>query len=141
MFERYQFFSRAQSSGEAIELFVTDLKKKSLTCEFGDLRERESLIRDRIVCRVTSQQLKERILREVDLTLEKAIALTRADEETKKQMKQMNAATSAEYVDNLNNKSKASISNRKSQKTGTNYPTRVEQNRKNPNQEMCSLRL
>ena len=29
VFERYQFFSRAQSSGEAIELFVTDLKKKS----------------------------------------------------------------------------------------------------------------
>ena len=60
VFERYQFFSRAQSSGEAIELFVTDLKKKSLTCEFGDLRE--SLIRDRIVCGVTSQQLKERML-------------------------------------------------------------------------------
>ena len=122
MFERYQFFSRAQSSGDAIELFVTDLKKKSLTCEFSDLRE--SLIRDRIVCGVTSQQLKERMLREVDLTLEKALALARADEETKKQMKQMNAATSAESVDNLHNKSKASISNRKSQKTGRNCHTR-----------------
>ena len=65
------------------------------------------------------------MLREVDLTLEKAIALARAEEETKKQMKQMNAATSAESVDNLHNKSKVSISNRKSQKTGTNYPTRV----------------
>ena len=88
MFERYQYmyFSREQSSGEAIEPFVIDLKKKSLTCEFGDLRE--SLIRDRIVCGVTSQQLKERMLREVDLTLEKAIALARADEETKKQVKQ-----------------------------------------------------
>ena len=64
------------------------------------------------------------MLGEVDLTLEKA----RADEETKKQMKQMNAATSAESVDNLHKKSKASISNRKSQKAGTIYPTRVEQN-------------
>ena len=66
------------------------------------------------------------MLREVDLTLEKAIALAQADEETKKQMKQMNAATSAESVDNLHNKRKSSISNRKSQKTGTNYPTRAE---------------
>ena len=71
------------------------------------------------------------MLREVDLTLENAIALARADETTKKQMKQMNAATSSESVDNLHNKSKSPISNRKSQKTGTNYPTRAEQNQHN----------
>ena len=100
-----------------------------------------ALIRDRIVCGVISQQLKERMLREVDLTLENALALARADETTKKQMKQMNAATSSESVDNLHNKSKSPISNRKSQKTGTNYPTRAEQNqhnqkeKKNPNQK------
>ena len=139
VFERYQFFSRAQSSGEAIELFVTDLKKKSLTCEFGDLRE--SLIRDRIVCGVTSQQLKERMLREVDLTLEKAIALARADEETKKQMKQMNAATSAESVDNLHNNFKQKISEdrHKSSNKGRTKPAISKE--KNPNQEMYSLRL
>lgn len=51
-YERYQFFSRTQTSREAIELFVTDLKRKSLTCKFSDLRE--SLIRDRIVCGVLS---------------------------------------------------------------------------------------
>lgn len=102
VFERHQFFSRTQNVGEAIDLFVTDLKKKSLTCEFGDLRE--SLIRDRIICGLASQHLKERMLRETDLTLEKAIALARADEETKKQLKQMTNTASPESVDNLHRK-------------------------------------
>ena len=82
------------------------------------------------------------MLREVDLTLEKAIALARADEETKKQTKQMNAATSAESVDNLHNKSKASISNRKSQQKSNKGRTKPAISKeKNPNQEMYSLRL
>ena len=40
-------------------------------CAFGTLEE--ELIRDRIVCGVISEKVKERLLRERDLTLDKAI--------------------------------------------------------------------
>ena len=46
-----------------------------------------TVIRDRIVCGVTSDRVKERLLREQDLTLDKAIQICRAVEVSKKQMK------------------------------------------------------
>ena len=47
IYERLVFNQRNQKEGERIDNFVSELKRLSLTCEFGDLRD--SLIRDRIV--------------------------------------------------------------------------------------------
>ena len=55
------------------------------TCEFGDLKD--SLIHDRIVCGINSQAMKERLLREPDLSLSKATDMCRASEISKKQIK------------------------------------------------------
>ena len=41
------FNQRNQKDGERIDDFVSELKRLSVTCEFGGLRD--SLIRDRIV--------------------------------------------------------------------------------------------
>jgi len=46
--ERHKFNTRNQQVGESIDQYVTDLKTKAQTCEFGTLKD--SLIRDRIVC-------------------------------------------------------------------------------------------
>jgi hypothetical protein len=62
---------RSQSSEETIDSYVTDLKHKAKDCEFGDLTD--SLIRDRIVCGIRDDNVRARLLREADLTLEKAI--------------------------------------------------------------------
>ena len=35
--------------GETFDSFVTDLKNLAKTCEYGDLKLKESLIKDRIV--------------------------------------------------------------------------------------------
>ncbi len=63
------FFTRAQGTREKIDAYVTDLKHKAKDCEFGDLTD--LLIRDRIVCRIKYDNVRARLLREADLTLEK----------------------------------------------------------------------
>lgn len=63
---RHVFFMRSQGQTESIDAYVTDLKNKAEDCEFGELRE--SLVRDRIVCGIKDDQLRARLLREVDFT-------------------------------------------------------------------------
>ena len=47
-YERHVFNTRNQKAEESIDQYVTDLRTKAKTCEFGTLCE--SLIRDRVVC-------------------------------------------------------------------------------------------
>ena len=84
-YERHKFFTRNQLSGESFDQFVTELRTKAATCEFGDLRE--SLIKDRIVCGIADDSLKERLLRVADLDLKKATDICRAAEYSKSQIK------------------------------------------------------
>ena len=58
------------------------MKSRSHHCEFGTLKE--SLIRDRIVAGIKDAKVRERLLRETDLSLDKAISICRASEATKK---------------------------------------------------------
>ena len=84
--ERHVFNTRNQCDGETIDQYVTDLKTKAQTCEFKDLKD--SLIRNRIVCGIHCDKMLSRLLREPDLTLQKAIDICRANETTLSQMKQ-----------------------------------------------------
>ena len=86
-FERHLFNNRKQGSTETIDAYVTELRILSSSCEFGELRD--SLIRDRIVCGVNSESVRLRLLRETDLTLQRAIDLCRASELSEKQVKQI----------------------------------------------------
>ena len=79
-FLRYKFFSYRQSEGQCFDNFVTELKKLSKECEFSALQN--SLIRDMRIG-ITDSYLRERLLREPDLTLDSALKLGHAYEETK----------------------------------------------------------
>ena len=79
--ERYRFNTMTQQPNETIDEFFTALKKISKNCKFGDLED--ELLKDRIVVGVRSQSLKERMLREQDLKLEKALNICRAEEQSK----------------------------------------------------------
>ena len=57
-----------QKENETFEQFVTDLKIKSQSCNFGSLST--SLIKDQIVIGIANKKVKERLLREYDLDLE-----------------------------------------------------------------------
>ena len=78
------FLTVKQLAGESVEQFVTDLKLKAQTCQFDVLRD--SMIRDRIILGVSSQRVQERLLREDDLNLEKAIKVCQAAEAAEKQI-------------------------------------------------------
>ena len=65
-----------------------DHKNIAINCEFGAIKD--DLIRDRIVCGTISERVKDRLLREDKLTLDKAISVCRADEESMRQIQKMN---------------------------------------------------
>ncbi|KAM4771141.1 LOW QUALITY PROTEIN: uncharacterized protein WCC33_002970 [Rhinophrynus dorsalis] len=90
-YERHKFFTCMQKPGESIDQYVTELRNCSKTCEFGELTN--SLIKDRTVCGIPDNGLKERLLREQDLDLEKALVLCRAAETVKSQAKKITNET------------------------------------------------
>ena len=85
--ERHVFNNRNQLPGEPIDHFVTDLRTKAKTCEFGTLTD--SLIRDRIVEGVLDDSIRSRLLRETSLTLQKALDICRSSEAASTQMKSL----------------------------------------------------
>ena len=84
-YERHKFFTRNQIESESIDQYVTELRTLASTCEFKDLQD--GLIRDRIVGGIRNAALRERLLRIADLSLEKAIDICRAAEQSKRQLK------------------------------------------------------
>ncbi|CAB4005070.1 Hypothetical predicted protein [Paramuricea clavata] len=86
-FERHKLNTRNQDENETIDQYVTALRTLAATCEFESLHD--GLIRDRIVCGIKAQTLKERMLRENDLTLQKAIDICPAAETSRDQLKSL----------------------------------------------------
>lgn len=83
VFERYKFFSCSQQEGQSVDNYTTQLKTLASTCEFEG--QEDSLIRDRIVLGLRDNNLQERLLREPDLSLQKAVEFVRAAEISKQQ--------------------------------------------------------
>ena len=68
-----------EKEGQCFEEFMTRLKNVSSDCEFGELEN--SLIKDTVVTGVIDDSLRERMLREPTLTLEKEISLRQSAEQ------------------------------------------------------------
>ena len=84
VYERYVFNICVQKEGQNVDSYVTELRHKAQTCDYGELKD--SLIRDRIVVGINSTQLKEKMLQDKDLSLESAISRCKSAEMTQKQM-------------------------------------------------------
>lgn len=78
VYERYVFRSRMQQPEETFDCFVTDLKLKAQSCDFGELRD--SMVRDQIVYGIHDKRTRERLLRDSKLTLDEAERLCHASE-------------------------------------------------------------
>lgn len=98
-FERHKFNTRNQDENETIDQYVTALRTLAATCEFESLHD--GLIRDRIVCGIKTQTLKERMLRENDVTLQKAIDICRAAETSRDQLKSLCGGEKKNNIDTL----------------------------------------
>ena len=78
---RHKFLSYKQREGQTFSEFLTQLRKLSTDCEFGELKD--SLIRDIIVIGILDKRVQERLLRESELTLKRAIEISTSSEQTK----------------------------------------------------------
>lgn len=99
-YERYVFRSRMQTQHEPFDNFLTDLKVKAQSCNFGLLKD--SMVRDQIVFGVRDGKLRERLLREVELTLETAVKMCRASELSLQQVRifsELSTGTTSQFSD------------------------------------------
>ncbi|XP_030213428.1 uncharacterized protein LOC115544561 isoform X1 [Gadus morhua] len=75
IYERACFHRRSQLQGESVEAFVRRLYELAEYCDFGIAKDEH--IRDRIVVGILDSELSQKLQLESDLTLEKAISMTR----------------------------------------------------------------
>ena len=99
-----KLFTYRQEKGQPFDDFVTQLKKPASICQFSTLKE--SLIRDIIVVGILENRLWERMLRDRELTLEKAISMGHSDEETNKHIKKLAQDEGENHIDMIQQKSK-----------------------------------
>ncbi|KAJ8035426.1 hypothetical protein HOLleu_22650 [Holothuria leucospilota] len=71
--ERYTFRQRAQGQGESINSFISNLRELAKSCDFG--QKHDEMIRDQLIEKTNSRKIRERLLVEENLTLDKAITL------------------------------------------------------------------
>jgi len=76
--ERHKFNTRIQTEDKSFQSFVADLRILANTCEYGVLKDEP--IRDKIVCGVSSRHVRKQLLKERDLTLDRAIDIGLANE-------------------------------------------------------------
>ncbi|XP_060073561.1 uncharacterized protein K02A2.6-like [Ylistrum balloti] len=113
---RHRFYTRTQGKTETIDEYVTELRIIAKNCKFGTLED--EMLRDRIVCGVFSEKVKERLLRDNQLTLERAVTACRASEESQQMLKNLNT----EEV-NAVHKNHRDKQNRPPKERYTNRPT------------------
>ena len=101
VYERYRFWKRDQGD-ESIDQWVLELRSRAKTCEFGD--QKEFMIRDKIVFGINDERVKERLLREADLDLRKALDICRAAESSKQQLASMSDNTSQSQINAVGTK-------------------------------------
>ncbi|KAK5641094.1 hypothetical protein RI129_009641 [Pyrocoelia pectoralis] len=111
-YERHVFFTRNKKSNESFDEYVTELRQLANTCDFGQLTD--SLIRDRLILGIQDKEIKDRLLKEKDLTLTKAAEICRIEETTAVQLTQIitknEARTNQEMEDvNLTNRRMANV--------------------------------
>uniref|UniRef100_A0A803KB09 Gypsy retrotransposon integrase-like protein 1 n=1 Tax=Xenopus tropicalis TaxID=8364 RepID=A0A803KB09_XENTR len=115
VFERYQFWTHPMPDTGGIDKFQTELKLKAKDCEFKDTED--LMLRDKIVFSITNPALKEKLLADPDLTLEKAVSICRIKETTKAQVEAMGASAAERQMQALSQR-KASKEYAQDRKSG-----------------------
>uniref|UniRef100_A0A668UI84 Retrotransposon gag domain-containing protein n=1 Tax=Oreochromis aureus TaxID=47969 RepID=A0A668UI84_OREAU len=76
--ERYRFRQRAQSVGESTDHYVAALRELVTQCKFGAMEN--EMLRDQLVEETNNALIRERLLMEEDLTLDRALEIARRTE-------------------------------------------------------------
>ena len=98
IYERYKFQCRHQETGESGSHFPTELRIAADSCDFGRITMSQ-IIRDRFVHGLRDAKVRERLLRENDLTLDRASEMVQAAEVTADQMHVMSGEQTVSAVE------------------------------------------
>ena len=85
-FERYRFNRHVQEPGETYDQYRTTLRKIADGCEFDTITPNQ-ILRDRLVFGIRDGKVRERLLRESNLTLQKTDEICHAAENMLAQVK------------------------------------------------------
>ncbi|KAI5717552.1 hypothetical protein M8J77_007836 [Diaphorina citri] len=89
--ERNKFFNKKQNTDQGIMEFVTELKNLAKSCEFT---ETDSIIRDIFICNMRSEYnyIKEKLLEDGELTLQKSIEIAKSMEASRQRVSQLDSS-------------------------------------------------
>ncbi|KAM7293520.1 uncharacterized protein ISCGN_026650 [Ixodes scapularis] len=86
-YERYRFNQMKQKEGETFNEFLTAARLQAKKCKFGELTD--ELLRDRIIVGITNDDVRERLLSDPTVDLQKAVNLCKASEQASQQLKEI----------------------------------------------------
>ncbi|KAM7293666.1 uncharacterized protein ISCGN_023264 [Ixodes scapularis] len=102
-YERYRFNQMKQKEGETFNEFLTAARLQAKKCKFGELTD--ELLRDRIIVGITNDDVRERLLSDPTVDLQKAVNLCKASEQASQQLKEI-ANKETKTVDAVTKKTK-----------------------------------
>lgn len=88
-YERFRLFTRDQGATETVDHYMMEQRRIASNYDLDSITP-EQILRDRLVTGIRIAKVRERLLRDNKLTLEKALDIVRAAESTAVQMKDMN---------------------------------------------------
>lgn len=100
-YERYLLNLMAQEEGESFDEYLTKIKSQSAKCGFETLHD--SLLKDKIIIGIRSEAVREQLLAEDDLSLDKVIQKCRASEQASKQLRSLRNETASAAVHAVKN--------------------------------------
>jgi hypothetical protein len=111
-YERSVFRSMAQSENETIEQYITRLRQRAETCEFGNQETIDERIRDQIIDKCVRHNLRRKLLEKGrNLTLTQVREIARAMEDSERQATSIEGRTQGTVVTGAVNK--VSVHNKK----------------------------
>ena len=108
--ERHKFRSRKQNADETIDAYLTSLRELVKTCEFGALED--EMLRDQIVEKCCSKQLRERLLAQEELHLAKTLRIARSSESAIKEARLLSGHETKDDIINIDRLSNLDKRNR-----------------------------
>ena len=79
IYARFLFFTRDRRESETIDQYLTELRQIAANCDFESITPGQ-LLRDRLMTGTRNAKVRENLLKDKKLTLEKAVNIARAAE-------------------------------------------------------------
>ena len=100
LFERHNFYKRKQREDQPIEHFITAVRTLAQTCDFtqGGTDFSDQMVRDRPLCGMCDDNVRQRLLAKDKLDLETCIKDCRSTSITRQQIQQMKTATATNGI-------------------------------------------